>query len=440
MEIMVKKIKATNFKSFKEIDVNLDKLNVLIGANASGKSNFVEIFKFLRDIANHGLNNAISMQGGIEHLRNINSNNDSNNLSLKIVFEPKFEYETKIIVNETEESMTTVEPYEITYEFELMFDKKDLEFEIVKDKITQKCKITDIKKHENDNKSDKYNGDNDNNDKTDNEKHEIGTGEIIISCVKGNVNIDLNMPENISMNVDDIFPPSFLRKKNIPSNELLLETVFSIIPFPLRFIFSDISVYYIDPKLPKKATPITGKAELEEDGSNLAIILKNIIENEDEKRKLFNLVRDILPFVDDLDVEKFADKSLLFKICETYSEKQYLPASLISDGTINITALIIALYFEEKPMIIIEEPERNIHPYLISKIVDMMKEVSNKKQIIITTHHPEVVKYADLKNILLVSRDEKGFSTISKPVEKEEVKIFLENEIGIDELYVQNLL
>jgi len=152
------------------------------------------------------------------------------------------------------------------------------------------------------------------------------------------------------------------------------------------------------------------------------------------------LVKDLLPFISNLDVEKFADKSLLFKLQETYFKNQYLPASLISDGTINITALIVALYFEKKLLTIIEEPERNIHPYLISKVVAMMKDASQKKQIIVTTHNPEIVKYAGLDNLLFISRDEKGFSTVSRPKEKEEVKTFLQNEIGIEELYVQNLL
>ena len=204
--------------------------------------------------------------------------------------------------------------------------------------------------------------------------------------------------------------------------------------------FGNISVYDFDPKLPKKDTQITGKAELEEDGSNLSIILKKITENKEKRRKLFNLVNDLLPFIGNLDVENFADKSLLFKLQEIYFENQYLPASLISDGTINITALIVALYFEKKQLTIIEEPERNIHPYLISKVVDMMKDASQKKQIIATTHNPEIVKHAGLDNILLVSRDEEGFSRVSRPAGTEEVKTFLENEIGIEELYVQNLL
>ena len=223
------------------------------------------------------------------------------------------------------------------------------------------------------------------------------------------------------------------------SKVLLLENRF-LFPNPLVGVFSSISLYDFDPKLPKKASPITGKAELEEDGSNLSIILKNILEDKEKQRKLFNLVKDLLPFIEKLDVEKFADKSLLFKLRERFYENQYLPASFISDGTINITALLVALYFEKKPFKIIEEPERNIHPYLISKLVGMMKDASQKNQLIVTTHNPEVVKYAGLDNILLISRDDKGYSKVSRPGDQKAVQTFLKNEIGVEELFVQNLL
>jgi hypothetical protein len=51
-----------------------------------------------------------------------------------------------------------------------------------------------------------------------------------------------------------------------------------------------------------------------------------------------------------------------------------------------------------------------------------------------------VVKHASLEHLLLVSRDPEGFSVLSRPADKEEVRTFLENEIGIEELYIQNLL
>jgi hypothetical protein len=68
----VTRVRASNFKSFHELDVRLDNLNVLIGANASGKSNLVQLFRFVRDIVESGLENAVSIQGGPQYLRNLN--------------------------------------------------------------------------------------------------------------------------------------------------------------------------------------------------------------------------------------------------------------------------------------------------------------------------------------------------------------------------------
>ena len=129
---------------------------------------------------------------------------------------------------------------------------------------------------------------------------------------------------------------------------------------------------------------------------------------------------------------------MLFKAKEIHAQP-HSPASFVSDGTISTISLIIVLYFEENPVIILEEPERNIHPSLISRVMDMLKEASNKKQIIITTYNPEMVKYADLESILLTSREKDGYSVISRPNEKMGVKTFLEHEIGIEELFIQNL-
>jgi predicted ATPase len=422
----ITKIRLSNFKSFKNLDVELGKFNVFVGANASGKSNFIQIFKFIRDMTNHGLDNAISMQGGIQYLRNINIGQNEM-FSLEVTSDKK--YNSRILTRVNENEITGLKIYETIYNIAIKFKDDGVGLEIVEEKILQKSHFVRLEKKKNPDEKKKYD-----------EKEKLGDGEISVSSLNGKIKIDLTLPDGVKIKEENLLPPVFreeiLRDDKFESKSLLLQ--YSIFIMPL--IFSDFSIYDFDPKLPKKATPITGKAELEEDGSNLAIALKNILENEDKKRKLSNLVRDVLPFVEDLDIEKFSDKSLLFKLSEIYSKNQYLPAPFLSDGTICITALIIALYFDRKPLIIIEEPERNIHPYLISRLVNMMKEVSEEKQIIITTHNPEVIKHAGLENIYLVSRNKEGFSTISKPSDKEEVKIFLENEMGIEDLYVQNLL
>ena len=288
------------------------------------------------------------MQGGIEYIRNMTIG-ASDTLAITIISDREFGWFGK----KTKKGLIGIKTYETIYEFSIMFKKKGLGFEIVHDKLIQKCKFVLLERQ---NKNIK-------------EKEKFGDGEIVISCSRGKIEIQLNTPAKVPIEKDDIIP-AFLRSEKLSQKTLLLQTYFMFLP-PLEEVFTNMLICDFDPKLPKKATPITGKVDLEEDGNNLSIVLKNIIKDKNKKRKLFNLINNVLPFISDLDVEKFADKSLLFKLQEKYFKKEYLPASLVSDGTINITALIIALYFEKKPLTIIEEPERNIHPYLISKIVDM---------------------------------------------------------------------
>jgi len=409
----IKRIRVANFKSFKELDLELGNFNVVIGANASGKSNFVQIFRFIRDIANMGLDNAISLQGS-EYLTNIGLS-PPQPLSLKVMavsdeFGIKVDKSVIARINNAD------------YEFALKFKTKRTGVEIEKDFLSLGVTYVRLAKTKNGKLE---------------EGKIIGTGKLIIRSEKGTPKFELKRPEGVNATDKDLFP-SFLRQKMKPRT-LLLQAPFFFFP-PVESAFSDIAIYDFDPKLSKKAVPIAGKSELEEDGSNLSLVLKSIVENTDKKRKLSNLIKDLLPFVDDLSTDKFADRSLLFKLREIYFPNVYFPASFISDGTVNINALLIALYFEEKSLSIIEEPERNIHPYLISRVMDMMKDASKNKQIIVTTHSPEVVKHADLENILLVSREKDGFSTISRPSQKKEVKIFLKNQMGLDELYIQNLL
>ena len=415
--MIIKKIKASNFKSFDNLEVELNKFNILIGANASGKSNLIRFFQFIRDLKKFGLENAISMQGGIEYLKNIN-NNKSKIISIEIISIP--EDEMGLVVKSLGESnkkeFLGIQPYETIYKFSLNYSQNKQGYTVLEDNLRLKCNFIKL---EIDKKGIK-------------EKNKIGDGEVIISKIRKE--IDIKLPANIQIEKDEFFPQYFSKRKK--DNKLLLESI----PHYIGSIdFDKISIYDFDPKLPKRAIQITGKADLEEDGSNLAIVLQKIQKQKSMEKKFSNLMQDILPFIDEIKVEKFSDKSFLFMLKEKYSKK-HLPASLISDGTINITALIIALYFEKNPMTIIEEPERNIHPYLISKLVEMMKDSSRNKQIIVTTHNPELIKYADLEDILLVKRDNNGFSIITKPYKKENVQIFLENELGIENLFVQNLL
>ncbi len=381
---MIKQIEVKNFKTFSYQKIDLGSFNVLIGANASGKSNFLQIFKFISDIAHHGLNNAISMQGGLKYLRHTNIANQEN-LMLKIVIDSN---------------------HPLSYEFSLEFDETG--FKIVRDKLAYAPNI------------------------------EGSVGEFM----RNHINGELKTTNTLGELMPDIFKNKHLLGTLKPNKLLLEQPLFKLIMAEMNEndIFNTLSIYDFDPKQPKKAAPIAGKIELEEDTSNLAIVLKNILVDKDKRRQFFNLLTYLLPFVEDVRIEEFTEKHLILSLKENHSNL-YLPATFLSEGTINIISLIVALYFDEKPLFLMEEPEKNIYPCHFSKIVAMLKEVSDEKQIIVTTHHSEIVKYTAYENILFILRDKEGASKIIRPYEKEEVKLFLQSDgISIEDLYLDDLL
>ncbi len=110
---MVQRLILRNFRSFKEVDIELRPLNIVVGANASGKTNLVQVFRFLRDIAKHGLENAVALQGGSEYLTNLNSPGERK-CHIEIVFTPRMPLgrvstdrsQQDIKVNEVRHSLT----------------------------------------------------------------------------------------------------------------------------------------------------------------------------------------------------------------------------------------------------------------------------------------------------------------------------------------------
>ncbi len=59
-------IKIKGFKSIKELDLEMKPINVLIGANGSGKSNFISIFKLFENINNKRLQEYLINGGGAD--------------------------------------------------------------------------------------------------------------------------------------------------------------------------------------------------------------------------------------------------------------------------------------------------------------------------------------------------------------------------------------
>jgi predicted ATPase len=418
----VARVEVENFRSIESLSLDLRSFNVLIGANASGKSNLLQVFKFLRDISQHGLENAISMQGGVKFLRNIQLG-AGRDLRIGITFDtPQFIYQGPQIRSPRGRHLG-LQVNRVVYGFRLSFNKHGSGYRISSDTLEEYCSLVRLESR---GRRSMSVGDT------------IGQGIITFTNRNGRLDVSLDLPQESPFKQDDILPriarPRLLGRRSLLIEERLL---FFIPPWSNLF---DFGMYDFDPKLSKKAIPVTGRAELEEDGSNLAIVLDDVLRTRENRRKFSNLMSDLLPFMSAIDVENVADKSLLVKLAETYTEGQYLPATFVSDGTIDIASFITALYFQDKDVVIIEEPERNIHPSLIAKQMEVFKDAAVGKQVIISTHNPLVVRYADPSDIILIFRNEAHFTSAARVQNSEMVARFLEEDYPLEDLFVDNLL
>lgn len=77
--MLISRLKLKNWLNFKKVDVALRERVYVIGPNASGKSNLLEVLRFLRDVAKPeggGLQKAVKDRGGITKLRSLLARRD----------------------------------------------------------------------------------------------------------------------------------------------------------------------------------------------------------------------------------------------------------------------------------------------------------------------------------------------------------------------------
>lgn len=77
--MLITRLKLKNWRNFRDVEVKLGPRGYLIGANASGKSNFLDVFRFLRTIAQSeggGLQKALKDRGGLTKLRSLHARKD----------------------------------------------------------------------------------------------------------------------------------------------------------------------------------------------------------------------------------------------------------------------------------------------------------------------------------------------------------------------------
>ncbi len=416
----IKKIHIENIKSFKKVDVELGDFNVLIGANASGKSNFVKVLELLYKI--HFRDDRIdppTLPEGKETLRNLNlKDNSIGNIRIKSHSDEKSTRLLWFFDGSLDESQLAFKkiggPHldfkDLYSEYDLKINYDSTQEILIAESVNEYGRFSIVKRP------------------SDSEKNGFKGKISYSSDFAKNKTFSITLPKGLGLDSK--------KKKEIEEfiRNLFYQGGYSFKTFSCFFISS----YDFRTDIGTIAIPLSESNQLNRNGSNIAKVLKNILKDEHKRKTFLNLVSVALPFIDDIKVDNYPPEHLILYAKEKYFS-DFLSSNLLSTGTFNVIALILALYFDYQHITVIEEPDKGIHPSLIRTMVQMMKEASKEKQIIITTHNPEVVKHAGKENLLLVERDKEGFTNISRIKDKKMAKVFLKN-IGIDELYINNLL
>lgn len=160
-----------------------------------------------------------------------------------------------------------------------------------------------------------------------------------------------------------------------------------------------------------------------EDGGNLGLVLNNL-QYELGSRQIIEKLQLFYDAAEELSIKIYGGTVQIF-IRET-GLIQPIPATRLSDGTLRYLFLIALLLDPTPPpLICIEEPEIGLHPDILPAIAEMLIEASQRTQLIVTTHSDALVSALSPESVLICDRDDTG-SHLSR-LDPERLKKWLEN-------------
>lgn len=149
-------------------------------------------------------------------------------------------------------------------------------------------------------------------------------------------------------------------------------------------------------------------------------------------------------FINEIDKGAFSIKNIFFEF-KIYNK--WLPFSSLSDGLQRIIIILSEVAIEQirtkpfskeksqtdeeyneinvsKRIVLLEEPELGIHPHLLFKFMTFLKEASQRNQIIISTHSPEILDHLDKDELdkIIICTNQKDVGTHLKRLSKTEIE------------------
>jgi len=389
---LLKRLRLRNFYSFRDTAVELDKVNVLVGLNASGKSNFVKVLRLLRNHFTYGL--PVPDESKPEEI-------------------PFGDIVYGFNIYETAECEASLElsGREVVYKLRLLRDRYEervaadsealYEFTAQVGQVGVAVSSTG--------------------------RYRDGSGMFKPATSPGLRKVvaifrDLEGGVNRVEGYAPISPLSNPPGDADPS-------IHSVVEF-----FRGIGVFKFSPDSIRLRSSVSESPIVKFDGSNLARYLLHLYL---EKRRAFSMVEDVIrSFVPEVEevIPHIEGSEVEIWVRSRYLRLPLRP-SYISDGTLRLIALTVVLNAGFS-LVAIEEPENHIHPYLLESLVDMARK--SRSQVVITTHSPHLLNFLKPEEVYVVARvnGESKIARLTDTSEFEIVKKYLEEGGTLGEAWV----
>jgi predicted ATPase len=161
-----------------------------------------------------------------------------------------------------------------------------------------------------------------------------------------------------------------------------------------------------------------------QDGRNLGLVLLELMQTSAKREELISYLRRFYEPARSISVKVIAGTVQLF----IEEEGDILvPVTRLSDGTLRYLCLLAILCHPNPPPVIgIEEPELGLHPDILPTIAELLKKASERTQLFVTTHSDALVSaLSDVPESILVCESMPQGTTIER-LEPERLREWLE--------------